>query len=176
MGRSGLTKAQVRAVRDRLVAEGRYPSVDAVRHALGDCGSKSTIHKHLKELRDEAPGAAGEREDTEDALRLLVGQLAEKLHAQAGDRIRALQAAHAQALRDKEQELAALRETVAALQARVTLLEAQEGTGPRGDLSFDWRAQRQAQGFGRFDSGLLSSRSGAGGHSPFDMARIVARS
>ena len=56
MARSGLTKSQVREARDRLLAEGRHPSVDAVRHALGDSGSKSTIHKYLKELRSEDGG------------------------------------------------------------------------------------------------------------------------
>jgi hypothetical protein len=55
MARKGLTKSQVRATRDALLAEGRYPSVDAVRQALGDSGSKSTIHRFLKELRDEEP-------------------------------------------------------------------------------------------------------------------------
>ena len=38
MARTGLTKSQVRTTRDQLLAEGRYPSVDAVRHALGDTG------------------------------------------------------------------------------------------------------------------------------------------
>ena len=31
MARSGLTKSQVRTVRDRMLADGKYPSVDAVR-------------------------------------------------------------------------------------------------------------------------------------------------
>jgi len=181
MARSGLTKSQVRTVRDRLQAEGRYPSVDAVRHALGDSGSKSTIHKYLKELRDEAPEAALEREDTEDALQAIVAQLADKLHAYAEARVRDLRAAHEQALRAKEAELEALRRTVAALTARVTLLEAQD---PAGDLAHDWqprdwrsgRQGRGVDGFGRFDSALLSSRSGQGESSPFDLIRAAARS
>jgi hypothetical protein len=191
MARSGLTKAQVRSVRDRMVADGKYPSVDAVRHALGDSGSKSTIHKYLRELRDEDPDVGLQRDDTEETLRTVVGQLAERLHANADARIKArvaaLQAAHEETLNRKEAELAALRATVAALSARVTQLETRRaGDGPGDDqdeerygLARSWRTPRPDQahaGFGRFDSGLLSSRSGPGASSPFDMIRTVARS
>jgi len=126
MARSGLTKSQVRATRERLLAEGRYPSVDAVRQALGDSGSKSTIHRFLKELRDEEPDAGGlRREDTGNALHALVDQLAERLHLEAGERIRQLRAEHEQALRARDAELAALRQTVAALEARLAAQPAQ---------------------------------------------------
>jgi hypothetical protein len=195
MARSGLTKAQVRAVRERMLAEGKYPSVDAVHHALGDSGSKSTIHKYLRELRDEEPDAGTQRGDTEDALRAAVEQLAERLHANADARIKAriaaLQAAHDQLVSEKEAELAALRATVAALTAQVAAL--QEARGWTDDAAVGvmdevedaagfprrWRTPRPGQpqaGFGRFDSGLLSSRSGQGAGSPFDMIRTVARS
>jgi hypothetical protein len=193
MARSGLTKSQVRAVRARLQADGRYPSVDAVRHALGDSGSKSTIHKYLKELRDEDPGAAVGREDTEDALRAIVAQLAERLHANAEERIRALRAAHEQALREKDAELLALRAAVTtlrekdaellALRAAVTTLTERLALSEAQGLPGDWHPQRQlprqaraGNGFGRFDSALMSSRSGQGDSSPFDMIRAVARS
>jgi len=195
MARSGLTKSQVRTVRDRMLADGKYPSVDAVRHALGDSGSKSTIHKYLRELRDEDPDVGMQRDDTEEALRTVVGQLAERLHAHADARIKAraaaLQEAHEQVVREKDAELAALRATVAALTARVALLEAPGWSDAAVDTMRDemaeetigwprrWRTPRPDQphaGFGRFDSGLLSSRSGHGGSSPFDMIRTVARS
>jgi hypothetical protein len=188
MARSGLTKAQVRSVRDRMLADGKYPSVDAVRHALGDSGSKSTIHKYLKELRDEDPDVGMQRDDTEEALRTVVGQLAERLHANADARIKArvaaLQAAHEQVVQEKEAELAALRATVATLTARMALLEARHGADDADDDALagaprGWRTPRPGQahaGFGRFDSSLLSSRSGPGAGSPFDMIRTVARS
>jgi len=123
MARTGLTKSQVRACRDRLLAEGRYPSVDALRQALGDTGSKSTIHRLLKELAGEDAGAGTDaglnREDTARSLHDIVEQLADRLHDDARQRIRRLEAAHAQALREKESELAALRAAIARLEARV---------------------------------------------------------
>ena len=88
-------------------------------------------------------------------------------------------------MREKEAELGALRATVAALTARVALLEARDPMGEPGDMNDmdaparGWRTQRPGKansGFGRFDSSLLSSRSGQGDSSPFDLIRAVARS
>ncbi len=175
MARTGLTKSQVRTIRDRLLAEGRHPSVDAVRHALGDTGSKSTIHRHLKELGDEdAGGGAEARQETGRALHAMVEQLADRLHADAEDRLRVLLAGHAQALREKDAELARLRDTVAALNARLDRLERERATGHAPPAS--WEAARVADGFGRFDSLALSSRCVGRDISPFGMVRTASRS
>ncbi|WP_343732841.1 DNA-binding protein [Duganella sp.] len=142
MARTGLTKSQVRTTRDQLLAEGRYPSVDAVRHALGDTGSKSTIHKYLKELAEEDHGAGVKREDTARSLQTLVEQLADKLHDDAEQRFNAM-------LEEKEQQLAELRRQVARLSARIEELE----IDAYANLPHD-------NGFGNFSDLFASSRSG----------------
>jgi hypothetical protein len=159
MARTGLTKPQVRACRDQLLAEGRYPSVDAVRLALGNTGSKSTIHRYLKELAEEDTGSGVgiRREDTARSLHDFVEQLADRLHGEAQRRIRQLELAHEQALREKDRELAALRETIARLQA------ASEPPRP------------MTKGFGMFNSRLAASRGGRE-ISPFSMMAAGARS
>ena len=53
MARGGLYKSDVQRARDALRAQGKHPSVDAVRVALGNTGSKTTIHRYLKELEEE---------------------------------------------------------------------------------------------------------------------------
>jgi uncharacterized coiled-coil protein SlyX len=181
MARSGLTKSQVREARDRLLAEGRHPSVDAVRHALGDCGSKSTIHKHLKELRSEdsdadiAPGIR--REDTGRALHALVDELADRLHTDFDERVRQLRAAHDEALRARDRELAELRSTVATLTARVKQLETEAQSSADDTPPRHWQdGQGIPGGFGHFDNSLLNSRSAMRDISPFDMIRAAARS
>jgi hypothetical protein len=198
MARSGLTKSQVRAMRDRLLAEGRYPSVDAVRQALGDSGSKSTIHRLLKELRDEEPDAGGmRREDTGNALQALVDQLAERLHLEAGERIRQLRAEHEQALRARDAELAALRRAVEALEARLAQQAARQDEGaltvvandplwslldPRPALSDrladaidDAINDAPVDGFGQFGGARLNSRSNGRETSPFSLISVATR-
>jgi hypothetical protein len=181
MARSGLTKSQVREARDRLLAEGRHPSVDAVRHALGDSGSKSTIHKYLKELRvedgdgDVVPGMR--REDTGRALHALVDELADRLHADFDERMRMLRAAHEQALQARDRELAELRSTVATLTARVRQLELEAQSGVDDMPPRHWPDRAGVPGgFGHFDSSLLNSRSTVRDISPFDLIRAAARS
>jgi phage shock protein A len=181
MARSGLTKSQVREARDRLLAEGRHPSVDALRHALGDSGSKSTIHKYLKELRaedgaaDDVPGMR--REDTGRALHALVDELADRLHADFDERVRLLRAAHDQALHERDRELAELRSTVATLAARVRQLEAEAQFGVDDTPLRHWQDRPGVPGgFGHFDNSLLNSRSAVRDISPFDLIRAAARS
>jgi len=181
MARSGLTKSQVREARDRLLAEGRHPSVDAVRHALGDSGSKSTIHKYLKELRaddghaDTAPGL--HREDTARALHALVDDVADRLHAGFDERLRTLRAAHDQALHERDRELAELRSTVATLTARVRQLELEAQFGVDETPLRHWQDRPGVPGgFGHFDNSLLNSRSTVRDISPFDLIRAAARS
>ena len=148
MARTGLTKSQVRASRDQLLAEGRYPSVDAVRLALGNTGSKSTIHKYLRELAEEDASAGAKREDTTRSLLSMVEQLADRLHDDAERRARLLE----QQLQEKDRELAALRATVERLHGRVAELE----------------GQAASDGFGDFSDLLLGTRGGRNDDSPFN--------
>jgi Plasmid replication region DNA-binding N-term len=173
MARTGITKTQVRAIRERLLADGRYPSADAVRGALGDTGSKSTIHRYLKELAAEVETAAGTG-DAEDGLRELVEQLARKVYAETARRLEAMRAAHEQALRDKDAELAALRNTVAALSARLRL---QDGVTPAGVPHEPGAAEPAGAiaGFGQFGDLLANSRSGRQDMSLFNLVRAGGR-
>lgn len=53
MARAGLIRSAIKRARDTLVAQRQYPSIDAIRIALGNTGSKTTIHRYLKELEEE---------------------------------------------------------------------------------------------------------------------------
>ena len=175
MARTGLTKSRVREVRAALLAEGRHPSADAVRHALGDTGSKSTIHKYLKELAGEAPVGAARRDDTASQLHELVEQLADELHTQAERRVAALVAQHERALREKDEELADLRRTVAALQAKVGALEGKPAR-PQPRERSGQPAGRAIGGFGNFSGLLANSRCGRGETSAFSIVLAGGRS
>lgn len=126
MARTGLEKSDVRKARDSLIAQSQYPSVDAVRIALGNTGSKTTIHKYLRELEEEEGGSAGRKTAISEALQDLVERLAGRLEEEAGVRIEELtqrfhikEQAHAQALQQLEGELRAAREAAVGLEARL---------------------------------------------------------
>lgn len=90
MARSGLNRADIERVRNTLIALGKHPSVDAVRIGLGNTGSKTTIHRHLKAL--EAEGRGPVPIALSDTLQDLVGRLAAQLREEAEARIAAAQA------------------------------------------------------------------------------------
>lgn len=109
MARSGLYKSDVKKARDALIAQGKHPSVDAVRIALGNTGSKTTIHKYLKELEEEDGGADGRRASISEALQDLVERLAAQLQDEANARIDAIRVDHAEKERQSATALAAAR-------------------------------------------------------------------
>jgi chromosome segregation ATPase len=93
MARGGVYKTEVKKARDSLLAQGVNPSLDAVRIALGNTGSKSTIHRYMKELESEEGAGQGNAEPINEALTHLVSQLAERLRLDADERIAHIQAA-----------------------------------------------------------------------------------
>ena len=88
MARGGVNKAVVQAARLAILARGENPSIDAVRIEMGNTGSKTTIHRYLKEL-----GEGTQPDDTEapepiyDELLALVSRLAQRLKEQAQEPI-----------------------------------------------------------------------------------------
>ena len=55
MPREGVAYDQVAAAAEALIAEGRVPSIRAVRERLSGTGSPNTIHRHLSEWRAQRP-------------------------------------------------------------------------------------------------------------------------
>lgn len=115
MARAGLYKTEVQNARDSLIAQGKHPSVDAIRVALGNTGSKSTIHRYLKELEADSATVPTSEIIISDALRTLVGQLSKRLAEEADIRIAEVQARcdasvqkAAEALATQEREARAL--------------------------------------------------------------------
>jgi phage-related protein len=88
MARGGVNKAVVQAARLAILARGENPSIDAVRIEMGNTGSKTTIHRYLKELGDVAlPVEAEPSAPIDDELLALVSRLAERLKEQAQEPI-----------------------------------------------------------------------------------------
>src|SRR5476649_245884 len=125
MARAGLYKSDVQKARDSLIAQSLYPSIDAVRMALGNTGSKTTIHKYLKELEEEE-GAGKGKATISEALQDLVERLATRLRAEAGENVAQAKQAfarkereHADANRQLQHDLVSAREAIQTLEARM---------------------------------------------------------
>ncbi|KVV40789.1 integrase [Burkholderia territorii] len=86
MARPGISRQEVKRARDALIARGQHASIDAVRVALGNTGSRSTIHRYLQELEEEdGLGSArlARAESLSAPIQAVVGQLAAQLQAEA---------------------------------------------------------------------------------------------
>ena len=92
MARTGLYKSEVKKARESLLAQSKYPSVDAVRVELGNTGSKTTIHKYLKELEEEDGGATRHKVDISEALQNLISRLSSQLQDEANVQVNEIRA------------------------------------------------------------------------------------
>jgi hypothetical protein len=148
MARSGIYKSEVVRARNNLIAQGRHPSIDAVRVELGNTGSKVTIHRYLKEIEEEETGKAkGKGVALSEALQNLTLKLAEQLQDEAEQQILAIKITHAGELRASQE---ALRTAEAETQAlRKSLTEAQKetaaGNGRYEELQQAFIAETQAR-------------------------------
>ncbi|WP_273824064.1 DNA-binding protein [Pseudomonas asplenii] len=108
MARGGVNKAVVQTARMAILARGEYPSIDAVRIEMGNTGSKTTIHRYLKELdeSDQRQAAAGEHLD--DELTDLITRLARRLQEQAREPLELEQARHRLLENQWQEQLGAL--------------------------------------------------------------------
>lgn len=152
-----------------LVAQGRYPSVDAVRVALGNTGSKSTIHKYLKELELEAGKVTPARTDTARTLQDMVDELAARLHADADARVEQVRAevraGYEEQLQRNGEQMALMREQIEQLSAQ--LRQAKELAQHGADPAAGQHKPSRLPGFGIFGSLISSNRSGKQGRSRF---------
>lgn len=144
MARAGLYHSDVKKARDSLLAQGRHPSVDAVRVALGNTGSKTTIHKYLKELEAEEGSIDGRKVSISDALQDIVTRLAARLHEEANERVSVIEAVIAQKEQAHAVNVAALQHEMASLEEQ--LRQARERVEEMGRMHVvtDVRLQEEA--------------------------------
>ena len=117
MARCGINKAVVQTARLALIARGEHPSIDAVRVEMGNTGSKTTIHRYLREL-DESDLRNGSPEtDIGEELTELVARLAQRLNGQARELVSNAQTAF-------DQQCAALQDTLKETEKHLTDREA----------------------------------------------------
>lgn len=105
MARSGISKFHVKQARDSLIAKGQHPSLDAVRMALGNTGSRTTIHRYLRELEADDGTRLGDHSLLSETLKDLVERLAAQLQAEAQDVVEQQQQRHSQQIAELQSRL-----------------------------------------------------------------------
>ena len=131
MARTGVYFSDVKKARDQLVAQGRHPSIDAVRAALGDTGSKTTIHKYMREI-DAEEGTKGQ--SVSDALLALTHQLADQLKREAILEVEVIRTEMAELRKAHEAHAAALAQELGATRTQLEGVTAQLAAS-QGDLA-----------------------------------------
>ncbi len=144
MARGGINKAVVQTARLAILARGENPSIDAVRIEMGNTGSKTTIHRYLKELDESESRATITEAPIDDELGELVARLAQRLKEKAQEpidlalaqfeqqkaallaQLEALEEAHGQLKQQFDIQAAALAEESAALQTASTSLQTEQ--------------------------------------------------
>lgn len=108
MARGGVNKALVFKARETLIRRGENPSIDAIRVELGNTGSKSTIHRYLREIEEEASARLDDEALLSQPIKELIGRLASALKQEAQAAIDESQSRHqhqVQSLAGRIQEL-----------------------------------------------------------------------
>jgi chromosome segregation ATPase len=125
MARGGVNRAVVQTARMALLARGENPSIDAVRIEMGNTGSKTTIHRYLKELDAHESRQAAPPAQINDELTDLVSRLAQRLQEQGQERIDHAQAVCDDHLQTLSEELARTQLHFSALQQQNHALNAE---------------------------------------------------
>lgn len=123
MARGGLYKSDVQKARRSLLAQGKHPSVDALRVALGNTGSKTTIHRYLRELEAEEGAGVGANVAVSEALQDLVVRLAARLHEEAEAQIATVREEAAVQLKASGEALELANQQAAAFSAQLQRTE-----------------------------------------------------
>jgi len=83
MARGGINKALVLKAREALLNRGENPSIDAIRVELGNTGSKSTIHRYLREIEEETSARIDDEALLSEPIKALIGRLTATLRQEA---------------------------------------------------------------------------------------------
>ncbi|MGH8410928.1 MAG: DNA-binding protein [Pseudomonas sp.] len=144
MARGGINKAVVQTARLAILARGENPSIDAVRIEMGNTGSKTTIHRYLKELDESETRQTITEAPIDDELGELVARLAQRLKEKAQEpidlalaqfqqqttallaQLEELEAAHSQLKQQFDIQSAALADESAALQSTRSSLQTEQ--------------------------------------------------
>jgi chromosome segregation ATPase len=123
VARGGINKALVQQARETIQARGDYPSIDTVRIELGNTGSKTTIHRYLKELEEEEGSRLDDQALLSDTLKEMVSRLAARLQEEAKELVAKADEQHELRAQEWAVSDAERQQAITAAEARISELE-----------------------------------------------------
>lgn len=109
MARGGISKEAVEQARNALLARRESVSIDAIRIELGNTGSKTTIHRYLKEL-EEAEDNTQLTTSLSEELTFIVEKLSGRLLQEANEIIENERVQHREAITVRDVRYEQLRQ------------------------------------------------------------------
>lgn len=116
MARGGITKEAVEQARSAILARRESVSIDAIRIELGNTGSKTTIHRYLKEL-EEAEGNTQLTTSLSEELTFIVEKMSGRLLQEANEIIDKERAQHREAITVRDERYEQLRQELLEIQS-----------------------------------------------------------
>lgn len=163
MGRSGISKEQVKNAMDRLMSRGQPVTVDSLRAELGNTGSKGTIHRHLKEIRNDEDNKAHDG-IVKTIASSLVDRLTLQLQRETQEAITQAELGYKEELDRMRLQLEEKARCINAAEVRIVELEAMVAELRQEGLRAKYTSSRLNGDFPRSSSELsredLSERSG----------------
>lgn len=157
MARGGISKAGVEQARMALMARGENPSIDAVRIEMGNTGSKTTIHRLMRELDETSGELSSAQIDAE--LNRLVFRLAGRLKEQAQEQIDDAQASMDAQKKQLQDELQRIQRQLADLIERHAAQTTKLGTQTATLLSTQKELQNEQKTNARLNQAAQDSAS-----------------
>ncbi len=144
MARGGINKSAVKKARENLLTQGQNPSIDAVRVALGHTGSKTTIHRYLKEIEEEEGTRLDDQRLLSETLKDMIAKLAGKLHEEAQDIVDEANTKHASEVEQCQQDIQQQQQQLAqAIQQSQALEQALNESNTALELTHNqWQAEQ----------------------------------
>ncbi|MCU8015079.1 DNA-binding protein [Shewanella sp. SM74] len=116
MARGGISKEAVEQARNALLARRESVSIDAIRIELGNTGSKTTIHRYLKELED-AEGNTQLITSLSEELTFIVEKMSGRLLQEANEIIEKERAQHREVITVRDERYEQLRQELLEIQS-----------------------------------------------------------
>lgn len=145
MARGGINRALVEKARAALLARGQHPSIDAVRVELGNTGSKSTIHRYLRELEEAEVSRLDDAALLSKPIKDLIGRLATRLQEEAQTTVDQASDRHAAAIADWEVRYAQQAKTLEVAQQELVARQVELESVRADNQALRNRCEAQAQ-------------------------------